>query len=322
MLLWENTRKEVREALESGRLKAAIVPTGSTEQHNEHMALGTDFAMATFLSQRVALELYPQAIVSTPCPVGYAPYHMARKGTLTLRRETFKAFVYDVIESLKAHGFNTVLVLNGHGGNYAPLKEAIPEWRESLGITLDMEMPSPAYTEADLVRLIQSYRDANAGLLNDVQESAMSHASEVETSRVLAAFPHRVRPITMEEYDEAGLDYESGLPPEVLRYYAQHFGEGPKGHSGREQPSRPSPTGAVLACDGRNGRGANRAFDRFHSDEVAEDDRRDRAWPAMATVVGWSASSSGHYPAWTWRPLCRFAIAHQGVAPLPPETAC
>ena len=187
VLLWENTRKEVREALESGRLKAAIVPTGSTEQHNEHMALGTDFAMATFLSQRVALELYPQAIVSTPCPVGYAPYHMARKGTLTLRRETFKAFVYDVIESLKAHGFNTVLVLNGHGGNYAPLKEAIPEWRESLGITLDMEMPSPAYTEADLVRLIQSYRDAKAGLLNDVQESAMSHASEVETSRVLRA---------------------------------------------------------------------------------------------------------------------------------------
>ena len=59
VLLWENTRKEVREALQSGDLKAAIVPTGSTEQHSEHLALCTDFAMATFVSQQAALQLYP-----------------------------------------------------------------------------------------------------------------------------------------------------------------------------------------------------------------------------------------------------------------------
>ena len=85
VLLWELTRKEVRESLEKGSIKAAILPTGSTEQHNEHLALCTDFAMATMISQQVALRSYPNAIVSTPCPVGYAPYHMGRKGTLTLR---------------------------------------------------------------------------------------------------------------------------------------------------------------------------------------------------------------------------------------------
>ena len=119
VLLWERTRKEVREALQSGDLKAAIVPTGSTEQHNEHLALITDAACATLFAQQVALQLYPQVTVSTPCPVGYSPYHMARKGTLTLRKETFLAYVFDVIESLTAHGIGTILVVNGHGGTMA-----------------------------------------------------------------------------------------------------------------------------------------------------------------------------------------------------------
>jgi len=39
VLLWESTRKEFREAIEGGSLKAVIVPTGSTEQHNEHLAM-------------------------------------------------------------------------------------------------------------------------------------------------------------------------------------------------------------------------------------------------------------------------------------------
>ena len=95
VLLWESTRKEVRESLSSGQLKAAIVPTGSTEQHNEHLALITAAAVATLVAQQAALTLYPKAIVSTPCPVGYSPYHMARKGTLTLRKKTFLAYVFD-----------------------------------------------------------------------------------------------------------------------------------------------------------------------------------------------------------------------------------
>ena len=38
VLLWENQRRYIREALDAGTLRGAIVPTGSTEQHNEHLA--------------------------------------------------------------------------------------------------------------------------------------------------------------------------------------------------------------------------------------------------------------------------------------------
>jgi len=43
------TRKEMRESLESGRIKAAIIPVGSTEQHLEHLPLCHDLASCTYV---------------------------------------------------------------------------------------------------------------------------------------------------------------------------------------------------------------------------------------------------------------------------------
>lgn len=219
VLLWERTRKEIREALQSGDLKAAIVPTGSTEQHNEHLALITDAATATLFAQQAALRLYPQVTVSTPCPVGYAPYHMARKGTLTLRKQTFLAYVFDVIESLTAHGLGTVLVVNGHGGNHGLLKGALPEWRRKLGITLDAVSYGEGYKEEELAEFLISYKQKLEGKLDTLaRRTAHSHASENETSILMAAYPDRVRFVTLEEYDRAGLNYESDMPPKVWEY--------------------------------------------------------------------------------------------------------
>ena len=59
VMLGECTRKEIREALQSGELKAAIIPIGATEQHNEHLSLDLDIVLSTFISQQAALQLYP-----------------------------------------------------------------------------------------------------------------------------------------------------------------------------------------------------------------------------------------------------------------------
>src|SRR5580700_1580747 len=136
VLLWESTRKEFREALEGGDLKAMIVPTGSTEQHNEHLAMINDTASVTLVAQQAALLLYPQVMVATPVPVGISPHWMDRKGTLTLKKETFLAVVYEICESLQTHGVKTILVLNGHGGNVSPLRESVPEFAKKLGINI------------------------------------------------------------------------------------------------------------------------------------------------------------------------------------------
>jgi creatinine amidohydrolase len=177
--LWESTRKEFRERLESGALKALIVPTGSTEQHNEHLAMIHDTASVSLVAELAALRLFPQAMVATPVSIGISPHWMDRKGTLSLRKETFLAVVYEICESLKTHGVRNILVLNGHGGNVAPLQEAVPQFREKLGINVQFNSYWDAYTP----EIIGKYMESN---------KAPGHAAEFETSFAMAAFPERI----------------------------------------------------------------------------------------------------------------------------------
>jgi creatinine amidohydrolase len=181
VLLYESTRKEFREAIESGALKTVIVPTGSTEQHNEHLAMINDTASVTLVAQKVA----------TPVAVGISPHWMDRKGTLTLKKETFLAVVFDICESLQAHGVKNILVLNGHGGNVAPLRQSVPEFAQKLGIRIETNSYWDAYTP----EIVKKYM---------VSGKAPGHAAEFETSFAMAAFPERVR--------WEGVDYEKIKP--------------------------------------------------------------------------------------------------------------
>ena len=180
VLLWENTRKEFRELLESGDLKAVILPVGSTEQHNEHLAMIQDTASATLVAQQAALLRYPHVLVATPVSVGISPHWMDRKGTLTLRKETFLAVVFEICESLQVHGVKSILILNGHGGNVIPLREATAGFREKLGIDIRFH----SYWEAYTPEIIEQYMES---------KRVPGHAAEFETSFALAAFPERVR---------------------------------------------------------------------------------------------------------------------------------
>jgi creatinine amidohydrolase len=214
VLLWESTRKEIREGFKAGTLKAAIVPTGSTEQHNEHLAMIQDTASAVLVAQQAALRLYPQVIVSTPVPVGISPYWMERKGTLTLRRETFLAFVYDICDSLRIHGFKTIYIVNGHGGNDQPLKSCLAEWRERLGVNLDACSYWEAYTSSEEIK------SETAKLMQSGIERVPGHSAEFETSFALAAFPERVHRVGV-DYDKVKLQLKDAQDAKDDRAYYQ-----------------------------------------------------------------------------------------------------
>lgn len=179
VLLYESTRKEFRQLIERGTLKVVIVPTGSTEQHNEHLAMIHDTASVTLVAQKAALLHYPNVMVATPVSVGISPHWMDRKGTLTLKKETFLAVVFDICESLQAHGVKNILVLNGHGGNVAPLRSSVPEFAKKLGIRIETNSYWDAYTPEITKRYMQSGK-------------APGHAAEFETSFAMAAFPERI----------------------------------------------------------------------------------------------------------------------------------
>ena len=93
-------------------------------------------------------------------------------------------------------------------------------------------------TAEDKETILQGYRDLRDGKLDTVaRQTALNHASEDETSVMLAAYPQRVRAFTMEEYDAANLDYAHNLSPEVEAYLEPFSKEGwPQGGPNPENP--------------------------------------------------------------------------------------
>ena len=125
-------------------------------------------------------------MVTTPVHIGISPHWMDRKGTLSLSKETFLAVVFDICDSVKTHGVKSILILNGHGGNVAPL--ASP-WRTSGRSSASCQFNS--YWDAYSPEIISKYMESN---------KAPGHAAEFETSFAMAAFPERIH--------WEGVDYE------------------------------------------------------------------------------------------------------------------
>ncbi|WP_293031950.1 creatininase family protein [Natronococcus sp.] len=119
MHLSEATWTEVRE-LETD---LAVVPVGSTEQHGPHAPLGTDVLTAEAVAD-AALERSDRDVVRAPAiPVGIAEEHRQFPGTMWVSEDTFRSYVRESVESLAHHGFDRVVLVNGHGGNIDALRE-------------------------------------------------------------------------------------------------------------------------------------------------------------------------------------------------------
>lgn len=120
--LWSRlTRTELAERRDAGAL--VIVPTGSIEQHADHLPVETDTALAATVSALAAQRMTAAEVVVAPAiATGFSPHHQSFAGTISVRLETFLAVTADVARSILASGFPRVLFVNGHGGNSAPLR--------------------------------------------------------------------------------------------------------------------------------------------------------------------------------------------------------
>ena len=79
VFLGELTRKELGEVISNGTIKGAIVPTGATEQHQDHLAMIHDTASVTEIAKRAATNFYPHVLVTSHRPyVGVGASHESR----------------------------------------------------------------------------------------------------------------------------------------------------------------------------------------------------------------------------------------------------
>ncbi|WP_226022266.1 creatininase family protein [Halomicrobium salinisoli] len=118
---------ELREATwtdaEAADTDLAVLPVGSTEQHGPHAPLGTDVETARAVAEAGVDAFGDEAVVAPPIPVGVAEEHRHFAGTLWVSEDTFRDYVRETVAALAHHGWDRVVVVNGHGGNVSPLRE-------------------------------------------------------------------------------------------------------------------------------------------------------------------------------------------------------
>ena len=195
-ILPEMTWPQAREALAQAKL--GLVPVGSFEQHGPHGTFELDTGRAYGFGRLLAARLYPRAILAPAVHLGVSYHHMGFPGTVTLRPETFISVVYDLVASLRRHGLNRFLILNGHGGNIPALGVLIVKLREELGV------------KAAWV----SFTSLAGEVIRDrVQSESKGHACEGEISQALVLAPHTVH-------------REALAPGEYQGYPLRHLGAG------------------------------------------------------------------------------------------------
>jgi len=111
MLTWDNTWKDI----EDSGTTVAVVPIGSTEQHGTNLPLSSDSLSTMRLAETLAKEL--GAYLVPIIPIGTSQEHLSFRGTVTLKHETLKAVILDIVDSLVRTAFNNIIIVSMHGGN-------------------------------------------------------------------------------------------------------------------------------------------------------------------------------------------------------------
>ena len=110
---------EIKEAAERDRV--AVLPVGIYEDHGPHLPVDVDIRLVTEICDRAVARVPPEAVLVPPVSHGYSPHHMDFHGTLTIDWDVFVKYVKNVCCSLAHHGFQRILIVNGHGSNTSPV---------------------------------------------------------------------------------------------------------------------------------------------------------------------------------------------------------
>jgi creatinine amidohydrolase len=171
---------EVRAEIDAGR-STVVLALGATEQHALHMPLATDALIGDELARRVAERM--DAFLAPTVRVGCSEHHVGFAGTMSLRPATFHAVVADLVGSLLKSGFERVVLLPTHGGNFAPLARAVEQLPEKERARV------AALTDLGALGEVALAGEREYGV---PQAEGGLHAGEWETSMLLAIHPELV----------------------------------------------------------------------------------------------------------------------------------
>ncbi|AUC93500.1 creatininase [Bradyrhizobium sp. SK17] len=174
----------------------AVLPLAATEQHGPHLPLGTDVMIGEAYLARVR-ELLPAASPATFLPlqpVGISTEHLDFEGTLTLPTEVALRSWMALGESVARAGLKKLVMVTSHGGNSAAMQLVAQDLRAQHGMLV--------------VTTSWSRFGAPDGLFDADELRHGIHGGAVETSIMLAKYPHTVRKEAIADFKPASVQLE------------------------------------------------------------------------------------------------------------------
>jgi len=161
----------------------AVLPVAAVEQHGPHLPLSVDAALLAGVIAASLPHLAPQlpVLFLPQQSVGLSTEHLSYPGTLTLSPATLLALWTELGECVARAGGRKLLLLNGHGGNVAPMDIAARELRQRCGLLVYsaswFSLPLPGEVSARF-----SAEEHRFGI----------HGGDIETSMMLHLAPELV----------------------------------------------------------------------------------------------------------------------------------
>ncbi len=206
--LWQrHTWPELRERV--SEQPVVVLPIGSVEDHGYHMPLDVDNFLIGSICEEAAKRANGDILLMPHIPYGFETHHMDFPGTIDIRQEHLLDFVLDVTKSIAHHGFERILIADGHGSNM-PILELVA--RRTI---LETKALCGCFIWPGLA----------AKTINEQRTSGhqgMAHAAELETSVYLHLDPDAVqmdkavRDIGMPESEFIWMDLMNGSPVRLM----------------------------------------------------------------------------------------------------------
>jgi len=174
----------------------AVLPLAATEQHGPHLPLETDVLIGEAYLARVR-EILPATIPATFLPLqplGISTEHIDVPGTLSLPTDVALREWMGIGESVARSGIRKLVIVTSHGGNSAAMSLVAQDLR--------------AYHRLLVVTTSWSRFGAPDGLFSAEEMRHGIHGGAVETSIMLARYPHTVRKEAIADFRPASIAME------------------------------------------------------------------------------------------------------------------
>src|SRR5690242_15955400 len=99
------------------RQPVVVLPIGSVEQHGPHLPLDTDNFLIGEICEEAARRADGDILLMPQVYYGFETHHLDFAGTIDIRSEHLLEFMCDITRSVAHHGFERILIADGHGSN-------------------------------------------------------------------------------------------------------------------------------------------------------------------------------------------------------------